>query len=148
MQAKTNGSNGSDPNRKKGRVVRCAIYIRTATNNTEQATRQRAIVSAFLQRQAKHGWHAVETRYEDFAMSGNAESRPALDRLLADATAGRIDRVIVIDLLRLARNMALLMKLMDRFARCGVEVSVADERMSPEQIEYFMTRVAPIFARS
>ncbi|MDI7267782.1 MAG: recombinase family protein [Myxococcota bacterium] len=52
--------------------------------------------------------------------------RPGLEQILADAEAGRFERVVVRDLARLARSAAQLEQVLGRFEALGVDVVFAD----------------------
>jgi site-specific DNA recombinase len=79
--------------------VRCAIYTRKSTEEgLEQEFNsldaQREAGAAYVHSQATEGWVCLSDRYDDGGFSGGDMDRPALQRLLADITAGRIDAVI------------------------------------------------------
>lgn len=81
---------------------------------------------AWLRRCAEEGWNLVGA-YVDDGKSGKDESRPALDRLMADIEAGRIKRVIVYKLDRLERDLQHLLNRLAFFKVHGVELVVTDE---------------------
>jgi DNA invertase Pin-like site-specific DNA recombinase len=77
-------------------TVRCAIYTRKSSEegleqefNSLQA--QREACEAFIDSQRQEGWVCLRTAYDDGGFSGATMDRPALQRLLADITAGRVD---------------------------------------------------------
>src|SRR5712692_7274085 len=76
--------------------MRCAIYTRKSGEeglaqefNSLDAQRESAEAYILSQRQA--GWTALAERYDDGGYTGANLERPALQRLLADIEAGRID---------------------------------------------------------
>src|SRR5215470_19857813 len=80
--------------------VRCAIYTRKSSEegleqefNSLQA--QREACEAFITSQVHEGWVCLRAVYDDGGFSGATMDRPALQRLLADITAGRVDTVVV-----------------------------------------------------
>jgi site-specific DNA recombinase len=90
--------------------VRCAIYTRKSTDegldrefNTLQA--QRAAAEAYIDSQRGEGWTCLSDAYDDGGFSGATMSRPAMQRLMADVEAGRIDCIVVYKLDRLSRNV-------------------------------------------
>ena len=90
--------------------VRCAIYTRKSSEegleqefNSLQA--QREACEAFIASQRHEGWICLATRYDDGGFSGATVERPALQRLLADITAGRVDIVVVYKIDRLTRSL-------------------------------------------
>ena len=91
--------------------VRCAIYTRKSSEegleqefNSLRA--QREACEAFIASQRHEGWACLATRYDDGGFSGATMDRPALQRLLADITAGRVDTVVVYKIDRLTRSLA------------------------------------------
>src|SRR6202007_357142 len=86
--------------------VRCAIYTRKSSEeglerefNSLQA--QREACEAFINSQRNEGWGGLRTGYDDGGFSGATMGRPALQRLLADITAGRVEIVVVYKIDRL-----------------------------------------------
>ena len=63
----------------------------------------RAACEAFVTSQRHEGWVCLRTGYDDGGFSGATMGRPALQRLLADITAGRVDIVVVYKIDRLTR---------------------------------------------
>src|SRR5438477_10280963 len=91
--------------------VRCAIYTRKSSEegleqefNSLQA--QREACEAFINSQRHEGWVCLPKAYDDGGFSGATTGRPALQRLLADITAGRVDTILVYKIDRLARPLA------------------------------------------
>ena len=79
-----------------GSSSRCAIYTRKSTeHNLDLAftslDAQREACGAYITSQAGEGWRLVSDRYDDGGFSGASLERPALQRLLADVRAGKID---------------------------------------------------------
>src|SRR3954451_22525000 len=79
---------------------RCAIYTRKSSEEgLEQEFNsldaQREACAAFVASQRHEGWMLLRERYDDGGFSGGTMERPALQRLLADIAAGRIDIVVV-----------------------------------------------------
>src|ERR1700730_1617931 len=77
-------------------TVRCAIYTRKSSEegleqefNSLQA--QREACEAFIDSQRHEGWLCLRAAYDDGGFSGATMDRPALQQLLADITAGRVD---------------------------------------------------------
>lgn len=70
---------------------------------------------------ADQGWTHVGDYY-DPAISGADESRPELNRLMADARADRIDKVVVLDLDRLARDLRVQLNILHELSTYDVQV--------------------------
>src|SRR6201987_6410148 len=79
--------------------VRCAIYTRKSSeegldHEFTSLQAQREACEAFINSQRHEGWVCLPACYDDGGFSGATIDRPALQRLLADITAGRVDTVI------------------------------------------------------
>jgi len=69
----------------------------------------------------RRGFEIVD-EYCDEGVSGSKDSRPGLNRLLADAEAGKFSVVLVWKLDRLGRSLIHLVRLMENFQRLGIEL--------------------------
>ena len=70
----------------------------------------------------------VRTRYDDGGFSGGSTDRPALQRLLADVKARRVNVIVVYKVDRLTRSLADFAKLVELFDAHGVSfVSVTQQ---------------------
>src|SRR5499433_3363480 len=118
--------------RRKG-TVRCAVYTRKSSEegleqefNSLQA--QREACEAFINSQVHEGWGCLRAGYDDGGFSGATVDRPALQRLLADITAGRVDIVVVYKIDRLTRSLADFAKIVEILdARSASFVSVTQQ---------------------
>src|SRR5262249_31139264 len=72
----------------------------------------------------------ARTRYDDGGFSGGNMERPALQRLLADIRAGRIDIVVVYKVDRLTRSLADFARLVEIFDAEGGSVVSADPQFN------------------
>jgi DNA invertase Pin-like site-specific DNA recombinase len=102
------------------KLARCAIYTRKSTEyNLELAFNsldaQREACEAYIKSQAHEGWRLIPGRYDDGAFSGASLERPALQQLLADVRASKIDIVLVYKVDRLTRSLADFAKLIELF---------------------------------
>ena len=102
------------------KVKRCAVYTRKSSEEgLEQAFNsldaQREACEAYIKSQAHEGWRLIPGRYDDGAFSGASLDRPALQQLLADVRAGKIDIVLVYKVDRLTRSLADFAKLIELF---------------------------------
>src|SRR5713226_281031 len=91
--------------------VRCAIYTRKSTEHGLELEfysldAQRDACEAYIKSQASQGWRALPQHYDDPAFSGGNLDRPALQKLLKDIDAGRIDVIVVYKIDRLTRSLA------------------------------------------
>src|SRR5689334_16568778 len=115
------------------RRVRCAIYTRKSSEegldqefNSLQA--QREACEAFINSQRHEGWVCLPQAYDDGGFSGARMERPALQQLLADITAGRVDTVVVYKIDRLTRSLTDFAKIVEILdARSASFVSVTQQ---------------------
>jgi site-specific DNA recombinase len=113
--------------------VRCAVYTRKSSEegleqefNSLQA--QREACEAFINSQRHEGWVCLHACYDDGGFSGATMQRPALQRLLADITAGRVDIVVVYKIDRLTRSLTDFAKIVEILdARGASFVSVTQQ---------------------
>ena len=103
-----------------GKLSRCAIYTRKSTeHNLDLAftslDAQREACEAYITSQACGGWRLVGDHYDDGAFSGASLERPALQALLADVRARKVDTVVVYKVDRLTRSLADFAKLIELF---------------------------------
>jgi len=106
-------------------AIRCAIYTRKSSEegldqefNSLDAQRESA--EAFIASQRAEGWEVLPDRYDDGGFSGGSMERPALDRLLRDIEAGKIDCVVVYKVDRLSRSLMDFSRIMETFEKSGV----------------------------
>jgi DNA invertase Pin-like site-specific DNA recombinase len=96
--------------------VKAAIYVRVSTLD-QHAANQLPELHKYV---ADRGWEAHE--YVDRGVSGAKDSRPALNRLLADARRRRFDVIVVWSLDRLGRSLKHLVGLLDDLQAMGVGI--------------------------
>ena len=107
------------------RKLRCAVYTRKSSEEgLEQEFNsldaQREACEAYIASQKPEGWVLVPDRYDDGGISGATLERPALQRLLADIEARRVDVVVVYKIDRLSRALMDFAKLVEVFDRNSV----------------------------
>jgi DNA invertase Pin-like site-specific DNA recombinase len=75
----------------------------------------------------RRGWELAGS-YIDNGISGSKESRPELDRLMADAHRRRFDTVIVWKFDRFARSVSHLLRALETFKALGIDfVSLSEQ---------------------
>ena len=99
--------------------IRCAIYTRKSSEDgLEQEFNslhaQRDACAAYIASQKHEGWVMLDDRYDDGGLSGGNLVRPALQRLLDNIRAGRVDQIVVYKIDRLTRSLAGFAKLVVR----------------------------------
>jgi site-specific DNA recombinase len=113
--------------------VRCAIYTRKSSDEGlekefNSLDAQREACEAFIKSQKHAGWVAVSDLYDDGGLSGGTLDRPALQRLLGDIKARKIQIVVVYKVDRLTRSLADFAKIVDIFDAQGASfVSVTQQ---------------------
>jgi site-specific DNA recombinase len=82
------------------RIVRCGIYTRKSTDEGlsqefNSLDAQREAGEAYIASQRHEGWILIPDGYDDGGFTGANMERPALQRLLCDIAADRVDCVVV-----------------------------------------------------
>jgi DNA invertase Pin-like site-specific DNA recombinase len=114
-------------------TVRCAIYTRKSSeegleHEFNSLRAQREACEAFITSQRHEGWVCLRAAYDDGGFSGATIDRPALQQLLADLAAGRVDIVVVYKIDRLTRSLADFAKIVEILdARGASFVSVTQQ---------------------
>ncbi len=106
--------------------TRVAIYARVSTTNHGQdVTLQTRELEQFAQ---ARGWQVVGS-YVDAGVSGAKDSRPELNRLMADAHKRRFDVVCVWRFDRFARSVSHLLRALETFKALGIDFVSFSEQM-------------------
>jgi DNA invertase Pin-like site-specific DNA recombinase len=107
-------------------MKRAAIYARVSTTNHGQdVSTQTRDLEQFAR---ARGWRLVDS-YLDVGISGSKDSRPQLDRLMADAHKRLFDVVIVWRFDRFARSVSHLLRALDTFNALGIAFVSLSEQM-------------------
>src|SRR5450759_2277413 len=132
-QGRPNGHWGSVVKTTSVKSVRCAVYTRVSTEygldqEFSSLDAQHDAAEAYIRSQAHDGWTLLRARYDDGGYSGGSTDRPALQRLLEDIRARKIDIIVVYKVDRLTRSLADFAKLVELFDAHGVSfVSVTQQ---------------------
>ena len=110
--------------------VRCAIYTRVSTDqgldqDFNSLDAQHEASQAYIRSQAHAGWTLLRGKYDDGGFSGGNTDRPALQRLLEDVQAGKVDVIVVYKVDRLTRSLADFAKLVELFDKHNVDTERA-----------------------
>ncbi|HXH53185.1 MAG TPA: recombinase family protein [Sphingomicrobium sp.] len=105
--------------------LRCAIYTRKSTEEGldqefNSLDAQREACEAYIRSQAGEGWRLLATRYDDGGFSGGNLNRPAMQQLLTDIDAGKVDVIVVYKVDRLTRSLMDFAKIVERLDARGV----------------------------
>ena len=111
--------------RRGGAIVRCAVYTRKSSEegleqDFNSLHAQREACEAYIKSQKHEGWVVLPAQYDDGGISGATMERPALQQLLADIRARKIDTVVVYKVDRLTRSLADFAKIVEIFDAHGV----------------------------
>src|SRR5271156_5825568 len=102
----------------QSRSGRAAIYARVSTaNNGQDPTMQTRELREYCERR---GWK-VTGEFIDEGISGAQDSRPELNKLMADAHRRRFDAVVVWRFDRFARSVSHLLRALETFKALGIE---------------------------
>ena len=113
--------------------VRCAIYTRKSSDDgLEQdfnsLDAQRESAENYIASQKHSGWTCLPDLYDDGGFTGGNMERPAVQKLMADIQAGRVDCVVVYKVDRLSRSLMDFSRMMSEFDRHKVSfVSVTQQ---------------------
>jgi site-specific DNA recombinase len=114
-------------------ILRCAVYTRKSSEEgLEQSFNsleaQREAGEAFILSQKQERWRVLPARYDDGGFSGGNLDRPALQRLLKDVEAQKINVIVVYKVDRLTRSLADFAKIVEALDARGVSfVSVTQQ---------------------
>jgi DNA invertase Pin-like site-specific DNA recombinase len=95
--------------------MKVALYIRVSTNQ-QTTENQRKELEVYCKRQ---GWKIAEV-YDDSGVSGSTDRRPALDKMLKDATTGKFSTVVIWKIDRMARSVVNLLQTLQTLQAAGV----------------------------
>jgi site-specific DNA recombinase len=120
------------------RSLRGAIYTRVSTEqgleqDFNSLDAQREASEAYIKSQAHEGWRLIRDHYDDGGFSGGSMVRAALQKLLVDVEARRIDVIVVYQVDRLTRSLADFAKLVETFDAHGVSF-VSVTRRTPRRV--------------
>jgi len=105
--------------------VNCAIYTRVSTTEglDQEFTsldNQRESAESYIASQKSEGWIALPERYDDPGFTGANTERPALQRLMADIKAGKVNCVVVYKVDRLSRSLLDFSQLLESFEQNNI----------------------------
>lgn len=123
IQAKTANQNS----------LRVAAYCRVSSDSDAQLHSYEAQIEYFTEIAAKHpNWELVDV-YADEGISGTATNRrDDLKRMIEDCRQGKIDKVIVKSVSRLARNTSDCLKIIRDLKQLGVSVRCEKEKFDTQ----------------
>ena len=138
---------------KEKQTLRCAIYTRKSVEDgLEQEFNsldaQREAGENFIASQKANGWKLLPTRCDDGGFSGDNTNRPALQQLLADCEAGKVDVIVVYKIDRLFRSICDFTELSRKFDQWNVAfVSVTQDINTHTSAGRMMVSILITFAQ-
>ena len=132
---------------------RCAIYTRKSVEEGlemefNSLDAQREAGEAYITSQRENGWVCLPQHYDDGGYTGGNIDRPALQQLLQDAEAGRINAVVVYKIDRLSRSICDFAELLKKFEQWNVAfVSVTQEINTHTSSGRMMLNILVTFAQ-
>src|SRR5437879_11130412 len=106
--------------------MRVAIYARVSTVlNGQSPEMQLRELHEYCERR---GWQ-LAGEYVDVGISGSKDSRPELNRLMADAHKRRFDAVCVWKFDRFARSVSHMLRALETFKALGIEFCSYSEQL-------------------
>jgi DNA invertase Pin-like site-specific DNA recombinase len=107
------------------RLFRAAIYARVSTSNSGQDS---SMQTRELREYCERRGFKLMGEYVDEGISGAKDSRPELNKLMADAHRRRFDAVVVWRFDRFARSVSHLLRALEAFNALGIEfVSLSEQ---------------------
>ncbi len=104
--------------------MKTAIYARVSTTNGQDPEMQLRELREYCSRR---GWE-ITAEFVDAGVSGAKDSRPELNRLLAEAHRRQFDSVVVWKFDRFARSVSHLLRALETFRSLGIEfVSLSEQ---------------------
>lgn len=107
-------------------MMRVAIYARVSTTGNGQSPEMQ--LRELREYCDRRGW-TIAGEYVDSGFSGAKDSRPELNRLMADAHKRRFDAVCVWKFDRFARSVSHLLRALETFKALGIEFVSFSEQM-------------------
>ena len=109
------------------RITRVALYGRVSTANGQDPQMQLRELREYADRR---GWQ-IASEYVDRGISGAKDSRPELNRLMADAHRRRFEIITVWKFDRFARSVSHLLRALETFKALGIEFVSLSEQGTP-----------------
>ena len=116
--------------------LRVAAYCRVSTGSVEQETsieNQRIHYEQMIR--ANPDWEMADVYWEADVSGTKKETRPELQRLLADCEAGKVNLVLTKSISRFARNTADCLEMIRRLKELGVTVRFEKEKIDTGSME-------------
>src|SRR5947208_884161 len=122
--------------------MRVAIYVRVSTQRQAQTQTIDQQLDRLRRVVADRRWQLAEGHvFRDDGYSGASLRRPGLDRLRDLAALAKLDRILITDPDRLARNYVHQVLLLDELQRHGCRVEFTDRPMSDDPQDRLLLQI-------
>jgi site-specific DNA recombinase len=122
--------------------MRIAIYVRVSTQRQAQTQSIDQQLDRLQRVVADRRWQLDEDHvFRDDGYSGASLRRPGLDRLRDLAALARLDRILITDPDRLARNYVHQVLLLDELQRHGCQVEFTDRPLSDDPQDRLLLQI-------
>ena len=110
---------------KEKKTINCAIYTRKSVSDGLERDfttldAQRESCESYIASQKNEGWICLPEEYDDGGFTGANTDRPALQRLMADIKANKVNCVVVYKVDRLSRSLLNFAELLSVFEEYSV----------------------------
>ena len=110
---------------KEKKIINCAIYTRKSVSDGLERDfttldAQRESCESYIASQKNEGWICSSEKYDDGGFTGANIDRPALQRLMTDIKASKVNCVVVYKVDRLSRSLLNFSELLSVFEEHGV----------------------------
>jgi len=110
---------------KEKKIINCAIYTRKSVSDGLERDfttldAQRESCESYIASQKNEGWICLPDEYDDGGFTGANTDRPALQRMMTDIKAGKINCVVVYKVDRLSRSLLDFAELLSAFEEYNV----------------------------
>lgn len=122
--------------------MRIAIYVRVSTQRQAQAQTIDQQLDRLRHVVADRQWQLAEDHiFRDDGYSGASLRRPGLDRLRDLAALAKLDRILITDPDRLARNYVRQVLLLEELQRHGCRVEFIDRPLSDDPQDQLLPQI-------
>ena len=137
------GAPGPSPTPNPGGVpMRIAIYVRVSTQRQAQTQTIDQQLDRLRRVAADRRWQLPEDHvFRDDGYSGASLRRPGLDRLRDLAALAKLDRILITDPDRLARNYVHQVLLLEELQRHGCRVEFTDRPLSDDPQDQLLLQI-------
>lgn len=110
---------------KEKKIINCTIYTRKSVSDGLERDfttldAQRESCESYIASQKNEGWVCSPEKYDDGGFTGANTDRPALQRLMTDIKASKVNCVVVYKVDRLSRSLLNFSELLSVFEEHGV----------------------------